>query len=208
MMKAKFKAKAVSESRGRGMVIAGWLVHGTCRVGSSILIPGFPRRLIIKAFDHVYVDAQAGGAFAFELLLPVSDEAEQTLLRELVVEGQVLEIRDHDIPREYVLLAFAVLLFPSRAPLIGFGLGFLEMYALRMSAIQWLIVDPLLAIVLNTGLGTLALLVFCSVGTNALCDRNPIILTIIPSIVITAVLATNVVIWAVGYLRRLRQPKL
>ncbi len=89
-MTARFEAEAAFMIRGRGLLLAGWVVAGVVRPGMSLSIPGFPVRLVVQGLQHMTVNPKAKlRPGIIGLLFPLFGEAEQEAWRKLKVKGRV-----------------------------------------------------------------------------------------------------------------------
>ncbi len=210
-MRAKFEVHTVFTA-GRSMMIMGWVIEGQFKAGGSLSVPGFPRRIIIAEVRQFRAEQAGLRPGIIGLLISVSDEWEQARLKELAAPGQVFQIDSGiNIPEGYALAAIVAVSFGNAAIVLrlpefeaifaGFVLGILEMYIIRFLSERQLTYAAL-AMVLNAGLGSLAILGYCAVQTHVLCDRNPIVLSFMPAMMMASLTATDAILWAFARLRK------
>ncbi len=206
-MRATFEVQSVSETEGRGVLVAGRLLSGTVKKGSRLSSPGALDGLVVREVKYVHGGREWDDLSTMELRLPIYDEAGQAQFSKRVAGGQCLEFRHFSLPREWllptmvafaVLNAAAVLLYGFDAPLTGFGLGLVEVLILDQMEVRRLMLDPLLATVLNVGLGALVIVAYCAIWANVLCGRNPILLTITPVVLLSAAFVRDVAYRVIG----------
>jgi hypothetical protein len=97
-MRAIFEADSTFKIRGRGFVLAGWVIDGKVRPGMSLSFPMFPEKLVIQGIEHISVNPEAGlRPGLIGLLFTPSILAEQPDWIALDVKGQIFEVED-EIP--------------------------------------------------------------------------------------------------------------
>jgi hypothetical protein len=87
---AQFKAEDTFIIRGRGMVLTGWVIEGTLRLGMAISIEGFPRSLAIDGFEMINSRNRMKGLLG--LLFLSTDQQEMALWKKLDVKEKVFNV--------------------------------------------------------------------------------------------------------------------
>ena len=95
-MTAKFKGEDTFIIRGRGLVLSGWIIEGSLRVGMALSIEGFPRTLTINGVEFIHTEPHIKGLIG--LLFLSTDPQEITLWKELDVKDKIVSVVETEIP--------------------------------------------------------------------------------------------------------------
>ncbi len=89
-MTAQFRACDAFIIKGRGLVLTGWVIEGNLKVGMTLSLPAFPRRLIIDGFEMIHTSDPALPKLG--LLFLSTDQAEIQLWMSLDVKEKIFEV--------------------------------------------------------------------------------------------------------------------
>jgi hypothetical protein len=89
-MGAKFEADSAFLIKGRGLILAGWILDGMVKTGMVALIPSFPRKLVIQGIEMIHTTELRKGVVG--LRFPLGSEQDISIWKALVVKGQVINI--------------------------------------------------------------------------------------------------------------------
>jgi translation elongation factor EF-Tu-like GTPase len=89
-MTAQFKARDTFIIKGRGLVLTGWVIEGVLKVGMTLSLPAFPRRLAIDGFEMIHTTDPAVPKLG--LLFLGTDQAEIQLWTSLDVKEKIFEV--------------------------------------------------------------------------------------------------------------------
>jgi hypothetical protein len=94
-MSAKFEADSTFVIKGRGLLLAGWIVDGRVKPGMILSLHSFPRNLPILGIEFIYhIPRLRRGLIG--LLFHLESEPDTSLWKSLDIKGQILEIQDAD----------------------------------------------------------------------------------------------------------------
>ena len=90
-MSNQFKAEGYFIIRGRGLVLAGYMMEGIVREGMRISIPAFPRSLSVDGIEMIHTSSphQPG---LFGLLFLTTDADEIKLWKQLYLKDVIFEL--------------------------------------------------------------------------------------------------------------------
>jgi hypothetical protein len=88
-MSAKFKADSTFQIKGRGLVLAGWVLEGTIKIGMIAQIPSFPRKLTVQGIEMITTHPRRG---IIGLLFPFGNEDDTPQWKKLDLKGQVIDV--------------------------------------------------------------------------------------------------------------------
>ena len=92
-MTAKFEADSAFLIRGRGLVLAGWVVEGRIKPGMTLSIPSFPQKLVVQGIELITLDPTAKvRPDIIGIRFSLFGEQESLLWRNLDVKGKIFEI--------------------------------------------------------------------------------------------------------------------
>ncbi len=89
-MTTRFRAYDTFSIKGRGLVLSGWIIEGTLKVGMTLFVPDFPRRLTIDGLEFIHNTDPAGPKLG--LLFLSTDPDEMQLWKSLDVKEKVFEV--------------------------------------------------------------------------------------------------------------------
>ena len=97
-MSAKFEVNDLFLIKGRGHVIAGWVLEGVVKIGMSVSMPMFPQKLVIKSIEMINTfngSTELTGIVG--LLVPFGSGQEELLWQDLDIRGQILDVQDINV---------------------------------------------------------------------------------------------------------------
>ena len=80
--------------RGRGLVLAGWVIEGAVRVGMHIVIEPFPRTLTIDEIMMIHAEPRMPGLLG--LLFLSTDPQEIALWKSLEIKDLLFAVLEPD----------------------------------------------------------------------------------------------------------------
>jgi translation elongation factor EF-Tu-like GTPase len=89
-MNAKFEVDSTFIIKGRGLVLAGWIIEGKIKTGMIADISLFPEKLTVQGVEMITTEGARPDVIG--LLFPLTSEHHISLWKALDIKGRTVEL--------------------------------------------------------------------------------------------------------------------